>query len=192
MKINTDKIFKIATKIFYAVIFLVIALLLFALFPIKGNYQIKIVKSGSMEPDIKVGSIVIIKPSSNYTVGDVVTFGKDTKTDIPTTHRIVSSRAQEGVILFTTKGDANEDNDTNEIKQSDVHGKVLFDVPFFGYIIDLARKPIGFAVLIILPAIIVIYDEGVKIFKEVKKMQLKKKVRPESDSDTKSENENIS
>jgi len=192
VKINTDKIFKIATKIFYAVIFLVIALLLFALFPIKGNYQIKIVKSGSMEPDIKVGSIVIIKPSSNYTVGDVVTFGKDTKTDIPTTHRIVSSRAQEGVILFTTKGDANEDNDTNEIKQSDVHGKVLFDVPFFGYIIDLARKPIGFAVLIILPAIIVIYDEGVKIFKEVKKMQLKKKVRPESDSDTKSENENIS
>ena len=192
MKIETDKKIKKATKIFYAVIFLVIALLLFALFPIKGNYQIKIVKSGSMEPDIKVGSIVIIKPSSNYTVGDVVTFGKDTKTDIPTTHRIVSSRAQEGVILFTTKGDANEDNDTNEIKQSDVHGKVLFDVPFFGYIIDLARKPIGFAVLIILPAIIVIYDEGVKIFKEVKKMQLKKKVRPESDSDTKSENENIS
>ena len=192
MKIDTDKTFKIATKIFYAIIFLIIVLLLFALFPIKGNYQIKIVKSGSMEPDIKVGSIVIIKPSASYTVGDVVTFGKDTKTDIPTTHRIVSSRAQEGVILFTTKGDANEDNDTNEIKQNDVHGKVLFDVPFFGYIIDLARKPIGFAVLIILPAIIVIYDEGVKIFKEVKKMQLKKKVRPESDSDTKSENENIS
>src|SRR3990167_3711031 len=182
MQINTDKIFKIATKIFYAVIFLVIALLLFALFPIKGNYQIKIVKSGSMEPDIKVGSIVIIKPSSNYTVGDVVTFGKDTKTDIPTTHRIVSSRAQEGVILFTTKGDANEDNDTNEIKQSDVHGKVLFDVPFFGYIIDLARKPIGFAVLIILPAIIVIYDEGVKIFKEIKKMRKKKPARPHENS----------
>src|SRR3989338_8359089 len=182
MKIDTDKTFKIATKIFYAIIFLIIVLLLFALFPIKGNYQIKIVKSGSMEPDIKVGSIVIIKPSASYTVGDVVTFGKDTKTDIPTTHRIVSSRAEEGVIMFATKGDANEDPDTTEIKQSDIHGKVLFDVPFFGYIIDLARKPLGFAVLIILPAIIVIYDEGVKIFKEVKKMQLKKKVRPESDS----------
>src|SRR3990167_5459276 len=170
-----DKTFKIATKIFYAVIFLIIVLLLFALFPIKGNYQIKIVKSGSMEPSIRVGSIVVIKPSTNYTVGDVVTFGKDTKTDIPTTHRIVSSRAQEGIILFTTKGDANEDNDTNEIKQSDVHGKVLFDVPFFGYIIDLARKPIGFAVLIILPAAIVIFDEGMKIFREIKKMRLKKK-----------------
>ena len=175
MKINTDKLFKIATKIFYIAIFIIVALLLFALFPIKGNYQIKIVKSGSMEPDIKVGSIVVIKPSENYTVGDVVTFGKDTKIDIPTTHRIVSSRAVEGVLLFTTKGDANEDNDTAEVKQNDIHGKVLFDVPFFGYIIDFARKPIGFAVLIILPAFIVIYDEGTKIFQEIKKMRLKKK-----------------
>src|SRR3990167_1204642 len=110
MQINTDKIFKIATKIFYAVILLVIALLLFALFPIKDNYQIKIVKSGSMEPDIKVGSIVVIKPLStssgqaSYKEGDVVTFGKDTKTNIPTTHRIIGSRAEQGVIFFTTKG----------------------------------------------------------------------------------------
>ena len=135
-------------------------------------------KSGSMEPSIKTGSIVVIKPSSNYTVGDVVTFGKDTKTDIPTTHRIVSSRAQDGVILFTTKGDTNEDKDTNEIRQSDVNGRVLFDVPYFGYIIDLARKPLGFIVLIIIPTLIVVYDEVVKIVREVKKMRKKKEEIP--------------
>src|SRR3990167_4288057 len=174
MQVNTDKIFKIATKVFYAIIFLIIALLLFALFPIKGNYQIKIVKSGSMEPSIKTGSIVVIKPSVSYAVGDVVTFGKDTKTDIPTTHRIVSTRAVEGVLLFTTKGDANEDKDTNEIRQGDINGKVLFDVPYFGYIIDLARKPLGFAVLIILPAFIIIFDEGAKIWKEISRLRREK------------------
>jgi len=131
-----------------------------------------------MEPSIKTGSIVVIKPSSNYTVGDVITFGKDTKTDIPTTHRIVSSRAQDGVILFTTKGDTNEDKDTNEIRQSDVNGRVLFDVPYFGYIIDLARKPLGFIVLIIIPTLIVVYDEVVKIVREVKKMRKKKEEIP--------------
>lgn len=171
MKINTEKLFKIFYRTFYIAIIVIIGFLLFALFPIKGNYQIKIVQSGSMEPNIKTGSIVIIKPSANYTMGDIVTFGKDTKKDIPTTHRIVGSRAEGGIILFTTKGDANEDNDTNEIRQNDIHGKVLFNVPFFGYIIDLARKPLGFAVLIILPAIIVIYDEGAKIFREIKKMR---------------------
>src|SRR3989344_8480556 len=101
MKINTEKLFKILYRTFYVAIIAIVGLLLIALFPIKNNYQIKIVQSGSMEPDIKTGSVVIIKPSSNYAVGDVVTFGKDTKTDIPTTHRIVSSRAQDGVIMFT-------------------------------------------------------------------------------------------
>jgi len=173
-KIDTEKLFKILYRTFYVVIIVIVAFLLFALFPIKGNYQIKIVQSGSMEPDIKVGSIVVIKPNASYTVGDVVTFGKDTKKDVPTTHRIVSSRAVDGVLLFTTKGDANEDNDTTEIRQSDIHGKVLFDVPFFGYIIDFARKPLGFAILIILPALIVIFDEGMNIFNEVKKMRKQK------------------
>ncbi|OGI84373.1 signal peptidase I [Candidatus Nomurabacteria bacterium RIFCSPLOWO2_01_FULL_37_49] len=166
-----DKVFKIFYRTFYVAIIVIVGLLLIALFPIKGNYQIKIVQSGSMEPDIKTGSVVIIKPSSVYKVGDVVTFGKDTKKDIPTTHRIVKSRVVEGVLMFTTKGDANEDPDTNEIRLSDIHGKVLLDVPFFGYIIDLARKPLGFAILIILPALIVIYDEGAKIFREIQKMR---------------------
>ena len=173
MKINTEKLFKILYRTFYVAIIAIVGLLLIALFPIKNNYQIKIVQSGSMEPDIKIGSVVIIKPSANYAVGDVVTFGKDTKKDIPTTHRIVSSRAQDGVIMFTTKGDANENNDTNEIRQSEVAGKVLFDVPFFGYIIDLAKKPIGFIVLIILPALIVIWEEGMKVFREVSRLRSK-------------------
>jgi signal peptidase len=169
-----DKTFKIFYRVFLVAVIIIIVLLLITLFPIKGNYQVKIVKSGSMEPSIHTGSIVIIKPNTNYTIGDIVTFGKDTKKDIPTTHRITKSRAQQGVIMFTTKGDSNEDNDTNEIRQSDIHGKVLFSIPFLGYIIDLARKPIGFVVFIILPAIIVVYDEGVKIFKEIKKMKRKK------------------
>ena len=176
MKMNTDKIFKIFYRTFYVAIIAIVGFLLLALFPIKGNYQIKIVQSGSMDPDIKTGSVVIIKPSSVYKVGDVITFGKDTKTDIPTTHRIVKSRVVEGVVMFTTKGDANEDPDTNEIRLSDIHGKVLLDVPFFGYMIDLARKPLGFAVLIILPAIIIVYDEGAKIWNEIKKMRKKKEI----------------
>ena len=96
-----DKTFKILYGTFYVAIVAIIALLLFAPFPIKGNYQIKIVQSGSMEPSIRIGSIVVIKPNASYAVGDVVTFGKDTQQDIPTTHRISSSRAVDGVLLFT-------------------------------------------------------------------------------------------
>jgi signal peptidase I len=168
-----NKTFKILYGAFYIAIIAIIVLLLFALFPMKGNYQIKIVKSGSMEPSISTGSIVVIKPSDSYTIGDIITFGKDSKTEIPTTHRIVSSHAIEGVIMFTTKGDANKDNDIAEVRESDVHGKVLFGIPFLGYIIDLARRPWGFAILVILPAIVVICDEGMKIFGEIKRLRNK-------------------
>lgn len=169
-----DKFFKIFKVVFYLLILSAVTFLLIVLFPIKGNYQIKIVQSGSMEPSIKTGSIVVIKSRENYAVGDVVTFGKDTKEDIPTTHRIVSSRAIEGVIVFTTKGDANKSSDIKEIREDEIHGKVLFSVPFLGYMIDFARKPIGFVILIVIPAVIVIYDEGIKIYREISRLRINK------------------
>src|SRR3989344_261229 len=81
-----------------------IALLLLAtLVKVPGNFKVKIVKSGSMEPAITTGGIVVIRPSTVYKVGDVITFGPDTKTQIPTTHRIVSEIGSGSSKLFTTK-----------------------------------------------------------------------------------------
>jgi len=164
-------LYKIGYGVFIVIIIAIAMLFVATLFPIPGNFQVKIVQSGSMEPAIKTGGIVIIKPAQNYSVGDIVTFGKDTKKDIPTTHRITDSRVVDGVLLFTTKGDANEDKDTVEVKEKEIIGKVLFSLPFAGYLIDFAKKPFGFAVMIILPAFIVIYDEGAKIFREIQKMR---------------------
>jgi len=149
-------------------------LLLVTLFPIEGNFQVKIVSSGSMEPAIKVGSIVVIKPQSEYGVGDVVTFGGRRQNEIPTTHRIVSSRVSNGELLFATKGDSNESVDPAEIKQSDVVGKVLFSIPYVGYIIDFARKPLGIVLIIVIPALFIVYDEMHKIFKEIKRLKKEK------------------
>ena len=168
------KILKIIQNIVTVVIVIIGLFLILTLFPIKGNYQVKVVLSGSMEPAIHTGSVVIIKPSSQYKIGDIVIFGKDTKTDIPTTHRIISSRAVEGVMLFTTKGDANEDADSREIRQSEIHGKILFNVPYMGYVVDFVRKPLGMIVVIVIPAFIIIYDEIRKIVKEMKKIKNEK------------------
>lgn len=139
----------------------------------------KIVSSGSMEPAIKVGSIVIIKPQSEYGVGDTITFGGRRKNEIPTTHRIVASRVSNGEILFATKGDANESVDPAEIKESDVVGKVLFSIPFIGYIIDFARKPFGIVLIIVIPALLIVYDEINKIVKEIKRLK-KEKIKNEN------------
>ena len=169
--------YKILVKIIYAIFILLAILIVWSVLPVKDAPRLLAVLSGSMEPAIHTGSVVVIKPESQYKVGDVVTFGADTRAQVPTTHRIFSNRAQNGVMMFTTKGDANNSPDTTEISENDIHGKVLFSIPFVGYIIDFVKKPIGLVLVIVLPAIFIIYDEAKKIIGEVKKMRKKKEIQ---------------
>lgn len=169
-----NKIYTIGYFIFWTIVILIAVIIFASVLPIPGKLEIKIVQSGSMEPAIKTGSLAVIKPMSLYKVGDIVTFGKDTKKDIPTTHRIIADRVENGTMIYSTKGDANEDKDTKEIKQNEIIGKTIFSVPYAGYIIDFAKQPLGFVIFIGLPALYIVYDEVVKIVKEVKKMRTKK------------------
>ncbi len=166
-------------KATYYILILVIAaiaiILVFSAFPVPGNFETKIVLSGSMEPAIKTGSIVVIKPADVYKVDDVITFGKDTKTEVPTTHRIISIKEEKGASVYTTKGDANENADSGEVRESEVIGKVLLSVPYIGYLLAFARRPMGFALLVGIPAIVIIYDELVIIWSEIRGMRGKKK-----------------
>lgn len=169
---------KLLLSIFYYLLvaaIIALALLLVAtLFPLEGNYQVKIVQSGSMEPSILTGSVVVIQPASSYMVHDVITFGADNAKDIPTTHRIVAFEGTPGKMLFTTKGDANEEADTRKVPERDVIGKVVFAVPYVGFVLDFARQPIGFLLLIIVPATAVAIDEILNIWREVLKLRRRK------------------
>ena len=59
-----------------------------------------------------------------------------------------------------------------EVQKKDVLGKVLLDVPFAGYAVEFAKKPIGFALIIIIPALVIISDEIIKIIKELKNKKI--------------------
>jgi len=144
-------------------------LLVLSLVPIQGAPKVKIVSSGSMEPAIRTGSMVIIIPRETYAVGDVITFGEDTRTKKPTTHRIHDARVESGAMIFKTKGDANEDPDAREVRQNDIIGRVVISIPYLGYIIDFAKQPLGFFLLVIIPAGAIIIDEIRKIVKELRK-----------------------
>ncbi len=169
-------ILKILYYVFLGFIVLVAILLIVSVFPINlsfggqaGNIKFMIVQSGSMAPAIKMGSIVMVKPMDEYKIGDVISFGEITRTKAPTTHRIYDMKVEGGEPIYITKGDANNAPDTGEIKKEDIVGKVLFSVPFVGYAVDFAKKPMGFALIIIVPAAIIIIDEAKKIISELRK-----------------------
>ena len=170
------KIFKVIYSIIVAFIVVVALLLIVSVLPITGNYKLMIVQSGSMAPAIKMGSIVVVKPAEDYKIGDVITFGPYSKTKAPTSHRIYDIKVVDGQPVYITKGDANNAPDTREISKGEILGKVLFDVPYLGYAVAFAKKPIGFALIIIVPAAVIIIDEIKKIYGEIKK---KKKTEAE-------------
>ena len=168
------KILKILYYIVLGLIGVIAILLIISVLPITGNIKFMTVLSGSMEPAIKTGSVVMTKPASQYNVGDIITFGPYSKTKPPTTHRIAEVKTTNGLTSYITKGDANNSVDAREVLQKDIVGKVIVDVPYFGYVVAFARKPIGFLLILIVPALAIIFDEVKKIITEAKKLKKSK------------------
>ena len=170
------KISKIIYYIIVGFLGLIALLLIVSVLPISGNFKVMTVLSGSMEPEIKTGSIIVVKPTNQYRIGDIITFNS-AKKDIPSiTHRIVEMKVIEDAPVYITKGDTNNAPDTREIGQKDIIGKVLVDIPYMGFVVDFARKPLGFMLIIGVPAVAIIVDEVRKIIKEVKKDKDKENV----------------
>lgn len=106
------------------------------------GYQIYTVVSGSMEPEIPVGSLIFIQESApeDAMERDVVAFyGADDGQSI-ITHRVVENKTLMGELI--TKGDANESNDMNPVPYRNYIGKARLSVPILGYIAGfLAETP---------------------------------------------------
>ncbi|MBU0535069.1 signal peptidase I [Patescibacteria group bacterium] len=95
------------------------------------KYRVFTVVSGSMEPIIKNGSLVIVKKTSTYKTNDLVTF-KNIEGTGTVTHRIVKIEQSQGKYLIFTKGDGNANVDQVAIKPEDIIGKVVFTLPLAG------------------------------------------------------------
>ncbi|PJA21357.1 signal peptidase I [Candidatus Beckwithbacteria bacterium CG_4_10_14_0_2_um_filter_47_25] len=131
-----------------------------------GGWKLFTVQSGSMQPAISVGSLVLVKPAGEYAVDEVITF----KTGpAPTTHRI--NRIEAGVII--TKGDANDTPDSEPVRPENIIGKVVLSLPYAGYPVTFAKSKEGFLLLIVIPATLIIYSEILNIKNEIKKLRRK-------------------
>ena len=150
-------------------------LLILSLFPVTGNYKLMVVQSESMKPAMPMGSLVLMKPVSDYKVGDVISFTQVNKTKTPISHRIQEIKVVNGETFYITKGDANEEPDARDIKKGDIMGKVMITFPYLGYAVTFAKKPLGFLALVIIPAAIIIFDQLKNIYFEIKKMRAAKK-----------------
>lgn len=170
------KIFKTVLNTILILLVLIGIFVVFSFVPFPGNYKVFTVMSGSMSPAIHTGSMIFAKPMNDYGVGDIVARKTDSS-KITVTHRIISKEEKDEEIFFQTKGDANESPDMENTRQKDIVGKVFLSVPLLGYPVAYAKTTPGIILLIIVPAVIIIYDEILKIKKEIaKKIDYKRRV----------------
>ena len=123
-----------------------------------------VIMSGSMEPAIPVGSIVVVGRVNpeDVEVGDVIAFRTG---ESRTIHRVIDRVVEDGSIYFRTKGDANEDPDPWLVRPEDICGIVILTVPYYGYLIYFAQTPFGFTLMVMVPAILIIVSEVRSILK---------------------------
>ncbi len=161
---------KILSWLGFGFLLAVLVFVLFPLLPIENNYSLKMVSSGSMEPAIKTGGVIMVKPIAEYQVGDIVTYQYGRYARNLTTHRIIE-RTYNG---FVTKGDNNNAADINPVSQEQILGKVFLTIPYAGYAVNFIHSKFGFLLLILVPALIIIGSESFKIYQEIKKMRGRK------------------
>lgn len=161
-----DKAVHRLESVMLILLILVAGLVAFSFFPIKGEQRLFVVQSGSMEPALPVGSLIFVHSYDSYGVGDIVTRRTD-QPKVTITHRVIGTEMRNGATVYRTKGDANRDEDGEPVMQRSVVGKVVFHVPYAGYIISFAKTPWGFTFLVVIPALLIIVDEFNNIRKEL-------------------------
>lgn len=168
-------------KVIYALLLttlvIVAGLVSVTILGLPGQYKLLVVKSGSMEPSVPLGSIVVVQSMQDYNIGDVITFADPENTKYNITHRVIEKRQVENGILFETKGDANKTKDNRSIEPSLVHGKVTNTIPWIGYVVSFARTDVGLILLIVIPGTLIIHSEVIAIKKELEKIVTRRKVK---------------
>ena len=114
------------------------------------------VMSGSMEPTIGTGDVVVARqiPPMDARVGDIVTFRDPLKHDRLITHRVREIHVLQNKVLFVTKGDANTSTEHWVVPEDGTIGRVAFHVPRLGYFMVWIHSTFGLLLLIVLPTLV--------------------------------------
>ncbi len=120
------------------------------------GYRLFYVLTGSMEPTLPTGSLLLVREQESYEVGDIITYrAKDAAIyGMPNTHRIIAKTREDGTLWYTTQGDANPVPDIQPITDGDILGAVCFSfgsAGIFRTLLELLSTPGGFFGIVLLP-----------------------------------------
>lgn len=168
----------------------IVAMLIFVIFvmlsskinggkPKVFGYELITVLSGSMEPNIKTGSIIAVRPidaTDKCDIGDVVMYQSLDDPNILITHRITSVEDTGNGVQYITKGDNNDAEDPNPVPSTKVVATYAnFTIPGLGYMFNFIKSKNGVIFLMIIPGILLIISQFISIWRVITKIDREKK-----------------
>lgn len=131
--------------------------------------------SPSMEPTLKLGTVVMVKQvnPSEIQEGDIISFysrDPDIYKDV-VTHRVDEVRRKKDGVLFFTKGDANPSRDKYSVRENQFIGKVVGVCDALGSFVMLLNHRWIFILLIIVPMGYILISNGYRFIKSIRKVQ---------------------
>lgn len=124
------------------------------------GFRIYRVISGSMQPALQIGDVIIVKKSNNYSERDIITYSNGLTT---ITHRIIAINNDEVI----TKGDANEVDD-KPINKEQIVGKFFFRISNFSLFSIILSKNVIYLIMIFLLVLIFLLVIGDRIIKNLR------------------------
>jgi signal peptidase len=123
--------------------------------------------SGSMEPTISPGDVVINEPIEPWEaqVGDIVTFHDPQDQSKLLTHRVVATKDTGSHIWFVTQGDANNTNEHWRVGATGEIGRLVYTVPWVGHLAVITRTKLGWGLLVGIPLLLILLEELVRIWR---------------------------
>lgn len=152
---NKAMLKKLGNMLFYVVLISLLSISFIMVKSIKDGKQPTImghkfftVMTGSMQPSIMVGDLVIAKELSpeQINVGDVITFKSQNSENI-TTHRVKEIIRDGLEIKYITQGDANNVQDQNPVESKLVIGKVVKCIPKVGMVMSWMKSNLSLIIV---------------------------------------------
>lgn len=114
-----------------------------------------IVLSGSMESEISVGDIVVVKEvdTSKLKKGDIIAFKQN---EVVITHRIDEIKNEDGITKYITKGDNNNTQDKGYVLPEQIEGVFQYKVSRLGNLAMFIQTPTGMVVTLSIPILLLI------------------------------------
>ncbi|MBI4032402.1 signal peptidase I [Candidatus Berkelbacteria bacterium] len=147
-------------------------------FALPGGYRLYSVLTGSMEPALSPGSLVVVKRVAdvgNVAVGDVVSFQQPGQPNMIITHRVSAIDSVGGATFLKTKGDANSAPDPWRLSYGHLVGSVVWSAPIIGSVFTALHTPWAIALLVWVPVLLLAFHELFQIHTILMELQLERK-----------------